>query len=61
MNHRQNQGIIDKSGSCAVVILIIGSICYVANVGDSRAVVSWDWGKISIPLSIDHKPTEEKE
>lgn len=32
--------IVDKSGSCAIVILIIGNICYTANVGDSRAVLS---------------------
>ena len=34
------QGLSDKSGSCGVVALIVGDICYVANVGDSRAVLS---------------------
>lgn len=31
---------IDKSGSCAIVALIVEDICYIANVGDSRAVIS---------------------
>ena len=32
--------VIERSGSCAIVILIVGEICYTANVGDSRAVLS---------------------
>lgn len=36
---------MDKSGSCAIIILIIDDMCYIANTGDSRAVMSADGGK----------------
>jgi len=52
---------IDRSGSCAIVTLIVGDNLYVANVGDSRAFMSTDRGKHVVPLSRDHKPTDEDE
>lgn len=36
----QEGNIIEKSGSCAVIALIVGEMCYIANVGDSRAIMS---------------------
>jgi protein phosphatase 2C family protein 2/3 len=33
-------GDIERSGSCAIITLIVDDICYVANTGDSRAVMS---------------------
>ena len=41
------------------MILIIGEIAYIANVGDSRAFMSIDNGTKIVPLSIDHKPENE--
>ena len=52
---------VDKSGSCAIVALTVGSECYIANVGDSRAVVSSENGNRCFDLSQDHRPNEEKE
>ena len=36
-------------------------MCYCANVGDSRSIISIDGGKIVVPLSKDHKPSEINE
>ena len=55
------QGQLDRSGSCAIVVLIVGDMCYVANVGDSRAVLSGDSGAKTYTLSRDHKPSDELE
>ncbi len=51
----------DKSGSCALVVLIVGNMCYIANVGDSRAILSAKQGTQIYTLSWDHKPTDEFE
>jgi protein phosphatase 2C family protein 2/3 len=60
-NYILDQGVIDKSGSCAIVVLIVGDLWFVANVGDSRAVLSGDGGKKIFPLSLDHKPCDDTE
>lgn len=41
----------DKSGSCAIIVLTVETECYVANVGDSRAILSKDSGMQVLELS----------
>lgn len=36
-------------------------MCYIANVGDSRAILSTNGGKNVYPISKDHKPDSESE
>lgn len=51
----------DRSGSCAIVLLCVNEEFYVANVGDSRAIMSADSGKKMFLLSRDHRPDNENE
>jgi serine/threonine protein phosphatase PrpC len=41
--------------------MIIGDVCFAANVGDSRALLSGCGGQKIYPLSKDHKPCDENE
>ena len=59
-NKTRNQ-YYDYSGSCAIVVLTINDICYIANLGDSRALYSYDSGAKFYQLSRDHKPNDPKE
>ena len=56
-----NMNIIDRSGSCAVVIIIVDTKIYIANVGDSRGVLSLNNGNQYVVITEDHKPSNEKE
>ncbi len=53
--------VTDRSGSCALICMIISDIVYVANVGDSRALMSCNGGETVLPITIDHKPNEDNE
>ena len=59
--NKTTKKLIDKSGSCAILTLLIDDICIVANVGDSRAILSKNKGKIVDVLTSDHKPNELSE
>ena len=52
---------IDSSGSCALVILILNDVCYIANLGDSRALYSCNDGKKFFQITRDHKPNDNIE
>lgn len=43
------------------LINLLDDVVYIANVGDSRALMSVDGGKYTVMLSTDHKPNDEAE
>ena len=53
--------LLDKSGSCALVMLIINDVLFAINLGDSRALYSYDNGKFLYQITRDHKPNDEVE
>ena len=57
----ETEQVVERSGSCAIVTIIIDEMCFVANVGDSRAILSGESGSRIFPLSRDHKPTDPHE
>jgi len=58
--YEQNKGKtlkeIDRSGSCALVAVLTESKIYIANIGDSRAIMSLNYGSKIKQLTVDHKP-----
>lgn len=55
-----NGDIVDRSGSCAVFVMFVDDMCYVGNVGDSRAIMS-KYGNEIKQLTRDHKPSDDIE
>ena len=51
----------DKSGSCALVSVIFDNKIYIANIGDSRAIMSIGGGAKVKQLTADQKPDNIKE
>ena len=47
---------IEKSGSCAMVLITLDDKIYSVNVGDSRTFISLNKGKNFENLTEDHKP-----
>ena len=48
--------LIDNRGSCGLILLIIDIKIYIANVGDSRCIISMKNGLIKKDVTRDHKP-----
>jgi protein phosphatase PTC2/3 len=51
----------NRSGSCAVVLLIMGKTGFLANLGDSRCIISECESNKITQISMDHKPHYENE
>ena len=61
LDQKDENIIADRSGSCAVVVLVVDRKIYVANVGDSRTLFSEKKGKSFVVVTEDHKPNNKKE
>lgn len=57
----RNNTLEDISGTCASVCLFVEDQIYVANVGDSRSVLSTNGGINIESLTTDHKPNGRSE
>ncbi len=44
-NSSKNAGNGMRAGSCALIVLFVQDFCYVANVGDSEAILSSNFGQ----------------
>ena len=56
MSINYNSDYYNNSGSCGLILLIVDTKIYVANVGDSRCIISCQNGKIQKDVTRDHKP-----
>jgi serine/threonine protein phosphatase PrpC len=59
LNTMLPKNIATEAGCTAVVVLRLGTIYWVANVGDSRIIINSN--NFAIPISEDHKPNTERE
>ena len=55
------KSLLDKSGSCALIVLIIDHLLYSINLGDSRSLYSYGTGKYLLQITRDHKPNDDVE
>ena len=53
---QKNGEIKDNSGSCGLILLVFEKKIYIANVGDSRCIISLNNGQMRKDVTRDHKP-----
>ena len=56
-----NNIIINNNGSCALILLLVDNNIYIANLGDSRCLISLKNGTIQKSVTRDHKPDKDYE
>ena len=54
----ESMKLLDSSGSCAISSLIIDEFCFLINLGNSRALYSFDSGKKFFQVTRDHLPND---
>jgi serine/threonine protein phosphatase PrpC len=57
----QKNILLDKSGSCALSLIIMDDWCYISYLGDSRGLYSFDSGNQLFQITRDHKPNDPQE
>jgi serine/threonine protein phosphatase PrpC len=57
----QKKILLDKSGSCALSLIIMEDWCFVSYLGDSRGLYSFDSGNQFFQITRDHKPNDPTE
>lgn len=57
----QKRLLVDKSGSCALSLLVMDDLCFISYLGDSRALYSFDSGNQLFQITRDHKPNDPVE
>ena len=58
---KENKKLLDKSGSCSLLALIISDLCFISYLGDSRGIYSFDSGNQLFQVTRDHKPNDKTE
>ena len=58
---RKKNALVDKSGSCALIALIINDFLYAINLGDCRALLSTNSGENLYQITRDQKPDDNIE